>query len=353
MVKDLMPKVRTPRTPGAQPPVLTLVIPAFNEGARLEGGRKRLGKAILSGAVDPDSTEFIVVNDGSNDDTTKKAHLLFGDLPYFQLIELPSNVGKGAAIRAGMSIARTPLVAFADADMAIDPEHIPQFVKALEDCEVAIGSRRLDGSRAEADTKRRRLERRTFNLLVRALVGVHYQDTQCGFKAFQTPVARLLFHLASTDGFAFDVELLNISDKLGLRVSEVPVAWKNVRGSRIRPLSDPISMAGDLFEARLSLHRANAISAIVIRDVNSEDVTDLTKTASIPSLGAISTCPIVSWGEHGAAILFALCPPSVVDSTLELLNKKHDVGRIEIALADLERKRPLKLLNSRESARRF
>lgn len=341
-----MPDTKMPPTPATDPSTLTLVVPAFNEGGRLAEGRNRLAGAISSGAIDPDRTDLIVVDDGSSDDTAKKARLLFGDLPHFELIELPSNSGKGAAIRAGISNARTPLVAFADADMAIDPEHIPQFVEMLADHDVAIGSRTMDESRAEGDTRTRRFERRAFNLLVKKVAGVNFEDTQCGFKAFRTPVARLLFHLTSAKRFAFDVELLNISDRLGLSVGEVPVAWKNVRGSRIRPLSDPVSMATDLFKVRFTRRPSETISAIIVRNSCHQVVSEFVTTDDLSGLDAVHTCPIISWGDHGTAIIFALCPGYVVERAFGLLVARHDVERIDVGVADLERKRPLKLLNS-------
>ena len=90
---------------------------------------------------------------------------------------------------------------------------------------------------------------RTFNRLVNALTSVSLDDTQCGFKAFRAPVAKLLFHCSVTERFAFDVEILSLARRLGFSIAEVPVRWLRVKGSQIRPWNDARSMAGDVVRA--------------------------------------------------------------------------------------------------------
>ena len=110
---------------------LSLVIPAYNEGPRLDDGVARLRVAVAAGAIDPETTEFIVVDDGSSDDTTERAGALFSAFPHVRLLRLSENHGKGGAVRAGVTAATAPMIAFADADMAIDPGQTPQFMHAL------------------------------------------------------------------------------------------------------------------------------------------------------------------------------------------------------------------------------
>jgi len=107
---------------------------------------------------------------------------------------------------------------------------------------------------------------RLFNRVVTAGTGLGLPDTQCGFKAFRTPAARLLFHLVRIDRFAFDVEVLVRARRLGLRVAQVPVHWRHVPGSTIHPLHDPISMLGDVCRSRLGLLPAPAVPSVVVRD---------------------------------------------------------------------------------------
>ena len=105
---------------------------------------------------------------------------------------------------------------------------------------------------------------RLFNRLVTAGTGLDFLDTQCGFKAFRTQAARLVFHLVPIDRFAFDVELLACSHRLGLAIAEVPVQWKHVPGSSVQPLHDSITMLADVFSSRLGFRRSSAVPAVSI-----------------------------------------------------------------------------------------
>jgi len=90
---------------------------------------------------------------------------------------------------------------------------------------------------------------RAFNRLVNVTTRVSLNDTQCGFKAFRAPAAKLLFHCSVTERFAFDVEILSLARRLGFTIAEVPVQWLRVKGSQIRPWTDARSMAGDVVRA--------------------------------------------------------------------------------------------------------
>lgn len=228
---------------------LSLIIPAYNEGMRLEAGVARLQAAVATGAIDIETTEFVVVDDGSTDDTTQVARVLFSPFPHVQHVRLAQNRGKGGAVRAGVAVASAPIIAFADADMAIDPTQTPQFVRALREASLAIGSRAASGASVNRASLRRSLMNRAFNRLVNMLTHVALADTQCGFKAFRAPEAKLLFHCSVTERFAFDVEVLSLARRLGLTIAEVPVRWLRVKGSQIRPWTDARSMAGDVVRA--------------------------------------------------------------------------------------------------------
>ena len=227
---------------GDRAPNLTLVVPAFNEAERLSNKAERLNHAIETGVLDQRSTELIVVDDGSTDGTGRLAkELLASSFDRLHVLRLDVNAGKGAAVRAGVAAAGAPVVAFMDADMSVDPHQIPRLVNAIGQAEVAIGSRSLRESTVENAPSRRKYMGRAFNGLVNAITRISIRDTQCGFKAFQTPVARMLFHFMEIDGFAFDVELLYLAHRLGLGIVEVPVNWRDCGGSTVR-LSDPVAM---------------------------------------------------------------------------------------------------------------
>ena len=210
------PAAGRPDATSAPALTLSLVIPAYNEEARLSDGVGRLSAAIAAGALAPESTEFIVVDDGSTDDTSERAGALFSAFPHVQLLRLPENHGKGGAVRAGVAVASAPVIAFADADMAIDPAQAPQFLAAMARADLAIGSRAASGASVDRTSLHRSLMNRAFNRLVNALTNVALDDTQCGFKAFRAPVAKLLFHCSVTERFAFDVEILSLARRFGL-----------------------------------------------------------------------------------------------------------------------------------------
>jgi hypothetical protein len=247
-------------------PRLTIIVPAFNEAARLPAGMERFDTAVDEGAVDLEHTEVVLIDDGSTDQTAAVARRLLAHLPHHRVLSLPVNGGKGAAVRTGVALARGPFVAYMDADMAIDPRAVPSLLDALRSSEAAIGSRALAHSMVDGTYAMRAVMGRLFNRLVTTGTGLGLQDTQCGFKAFRTPAARLLFHLVAIDRFAFDVEVLARARRLGLRITEVPVHWKNVPGSTIHPLHDSVTMLADVYRSRYGLLATPPVPAVVVRD---------------------------------------------------------------------------------------
>ena len=231
-------------------PTTTLIVPAFNEGARLAAGFARLERAASEGRIDFDDLLLLYVDDGSTDDTASVAAGLVAGLPHGEVIVQPHNRGKGAAVRAGVAATTTARLVFTDADMAIDPRQIPTLLAALDRAPVAVGSRTVQGHIDYGSWLRTRAGR-TFNRIVRAVSAVELRDTQCGFKAMSTPHAKVLFALTGIDGFAFDVEVLSRARLLGWDVAEVPVSWSDIGGSHVRLAHDSAVMLRDLLAARL------------------------------------------------------------------------------------------------------
>jgi glycosyltransferase involved in cell wall biosynthesis len=220
------------------PPSLSIVIPAFNESTRLAATL-----ATLSARVGDVDAEIIVVDDGSRDDTAAVARRLLADAPPSRVIELPENRGKGAAVRAGVAAATGLRVLFMDADLATDLAALDTVLPALDDADIAIGSRAVPGAVVLNATRGREVMGRVFNRMVRVLARLPVHDTQCGFKAFRGPVAKRLFGMSRIDGFAFDAEVLVYARALGMRIVELPVTWTAVDGSSVRPFSDSVATA--------------------------------------------------------------------------------------------------------------
>jgi hypothetical protein len=166
---------------------------------------------------------------------------------------------------------------------------------------------------------------RAFNRLVNVLTNVALDDTQCGFKAFRAPVAKLLFHCSVTERFAFDVEILSLARRFGLVIAEVPVQWLRVQGSQIRPWSDARSMAGDVFRAgRRGAHSGKSVPTLSVKLPDGSPAAEASSaTLSLPpglpvlhgNDGLLVLCPMLSDAgvEEAAASVVARCPGAAVE----------------------------------------
>jgi glycosyltransferase involved in cell wall biosynthesis len=227
----------------------SIIIPAYNEGARLGKTLDRVLAYVCDQGWD---AEVIVVNDGSRDGTADLVRHYAQRNPCLCLLENPGNHGKGYSVRNGMLNANGEILLFSDADLSSPIEEAPKLLAALQaGADVAIGSRWL---RPELQTQRQSLPRqfygRLFNLVLRILLGLNFKDTQCGFKAFTRRAAQSIFPLQRIERWGFDPELLYLSRKSGLRVVEVPVAWAHREGTRISPLRDGMKMFGEVLRVR-------------------------------------------------------------------------------------------------------
>jgi dolichyl-phosphate beta-glucosyltransferase len=229
------------------PVTTSLVIPAYNESKRLAAGYERLRDVLT--AMDPESTEVIVVDDGSSDDTMDAAREVYGHLPHTRFVRQPVNRGKGAAVRLGVSVAVGANVIATDADLSIRPQHFPDLVAALATCDVAPGSRVQQGH-ITYDSLVRTTAGKVFNLLVRHYTGTTLRDTQCGAKGFRLGPARALGLLGYYDRFSYDAEMLYLARRLDLRVRPVHVTWDDVAGSSVRVGRDSLRMLRDLRSIR-------------------------------------------------------------------------------------------------------
>ena len=235
------------------PPSISVVIPAYNEEARLGPTVTRVRDHLLARGGD---FEVIVVDDGSRDRTIAVAEEAGAGDPRVQVIAQPANRGKGAAVRAGMLAATGDRVLFSDADLATPIEELAKLEARMDaGADVVIASRALpDSDIRTRQHPAREMMGRTFNVVVRTLLLGGIKDTQCGFKLFRREVARDLFGRATVDGFAFDVEILWLA-RDSYRIDEMPVVWHHVEESKVSPGSDAARMFVDLVRLRLRHRR--------------------------------------------------------------------------------------------------
>jgi dolichyl-phosphate beta-glucosyltransferase len=218
-------------------PEYSIVIPAYNESTRVGGTLEKVLAYVHAQQWD---AEVIVVNDGSRDNTADIVRALAAKDSVLRLIGNPGNRGKGYSVRNGMLNARGRIVLFSDADLSSPIEEASKLMQALDaGADIAIGSRWLQ---AETQTQRQPLYRqifgRIFNLVLRSVLGLQFQDTQCGFKAFKRPAVQAIFPLQKIERWGFDPEILFLARKFGFEVREVPVAWGHSGDTRIHPLID-------------------------------------------------------------------------------------------------------------------
>jgi dolichyl-phosphate beta-glucosyltransferase len=243
-----------------EPPLLSVVVPAYDEESRIGASLKRM---LAYFDAQDYAYEILVVDDGSTDSTARLVENIAACRPQVRLLSYQPNRGKGHAVRYGMLRARGARVLFCDADLATPIEEVEKlFAKLNDGYDIAIGSRDVLGSEL---VRRQSLLRETggkaFNKMVQLLAVPGIHDTQCGFKLFTQSAAQSVFSLCQVDHFAFDVEMLYLAIRLfGLRVAEVPVRWAHQEGSKVRFFRDAWRMVKTLFRIRLTRYERPATS---------------------------------------------------------------------------------------------
>ncbi len=226
-------------------PQLSIVIPAYNESARIEATLERVMSCVKAQRWD---AEVLVIDDGSSDETPDIVQRWMEDHDRLHLIKNPGNRGKGYSVRNGLLQAAGDVVMFTDADLSAPMEEAGLLLAAIANgADVAIGSRWMDRTRQTIHQPLyRQFFGRCFNAITRGVMGLPFKDTQCGFKAFRRETAQVIFRLQRIERWGFDPEILFIARKLKNKIVEVPVTWGHDERSRMSYLKDGMKMLEEM-----------------------------------------------------------------------------------------------------------
>ena len=219
---------------------VSVVLPAYNEAATLEATVAKVAKALSEFTS---FYEIIIAEDGSTDGTDKLAAALAERLPYVKHIHREKRLGRGNALKNAFKQSSGKVLVYMDLDLATDLKHLKHLVGAIavEGYDFATGSRMLPESDVERGITRN-LASKTYNLMVRTLLGSKVRDHQCGFKAFRRePLMQLLDEVEAGHWF-WDTEILVRAHYKGYRIKEIPVSWRSGRETKVRLLKDSMSM---------------------------------------------------------------------------------------------------------------
>jgi dolichol-phosphate mannosyltransferase len=227
----------------------TIIIPAYNEERRIEPTLK----AYLS--YYGEDTEILVVLNGCLDRT---ADIVGSFLPEHRNMRMEETdlIGKGGALMLGFRLARGDVLAHVDADGSTSPQDLDMLMGAMGDCAGVIGSRWIDKSLMRVkQSLYRRMTSRVFNIIVRLLFRLPYRDTQCGAKAFKRECIASIVDELGTTNYAFDVDVLYLLHKRGFEIKEIPLAWEDMPGTKIRMPRDAFLMLGAVIRMRIKYSR--------------------------------------------------------------------------------------------------
>jgi dolichyl-phosphate beta-glucosyltransferase len=245
-------------------PSLSIVVPAFNEAARIGATLQTILRYLEEHAGDG---ELIVVDDGSTDHTAEVAEQSFYGYRRVRArcIRYEKNRGKGHAVRTGLLAAHAPIALFSDADLSTPITETPKLIDPIRlgERDLTFGSRALDRRLIGVHQPWRREQGgKVFNLIVRLATRMPYWDTQCGFKAFRMAACRPIIEAARIDRFGFDVELLYVAHLAGLRLEEIAVRWDHNEGSKISVMRDSLRMFNEVRDIRRAAQRGAYAEAI-------------------------------------------------------------------------------------------
>ncbi len=245
-------------------PSLSIIIPAYNEAARIGETLEKLREYVNNTAQGTSaydgpggSCEILIVDDGSADNTGAVAQAFAGQELRFRVLRHMPNRGKGYSVRAGMLAASGELLLMTDADLSASIDELDRLLPWIDQgYDIVIASRDMPDSRLDPPQPlARRLAAWAFRALRRGLLLPELRDTQCGFKLFTRRAAQDIFRRTTVDGWLFDCEVLALAQRLGYSIKEVGIVWRHREDSRVRPWRTALGALPTLFAIRRRVQR--------------------------------------------------------------------------------------------------
>jgi dolichyl-phosphate beta-glucosyltransferase len=237
-------------------PLVSLIIPAYNEAGRLPDTIQRIQEHRRSWKF---PIEVIIVVEPSEDRTLALAENAVKSWFDLRVLTHHEKRGKGFAVRTGMQRARGDFIFFTDADLSTPLKDLDTALALFthdRSIDLIIGNRMHPESQIlQRQNVVREWMGKVFNRIVQTATGLRIRDTQCGFKGFRNRAAKEIFGRQRIDGFSFDVEVLLLARAMGFAIAEMPVHWTNSAASRVSPLRDSTRMFFDAIRVRSLVKR--------------------------------------------------------------------------------------------------
>ncbi len=224
---------------------VSIVFPAYNEGDKLEESVEKTIEAVKEITR---SYEIIIAEDGSTDGTDKVASILSKKHSFVGHIHSEKRLGRGNALKNAFRRSKGRILIFMDVDLATDIRHLKALVDSIrEGYDFATGSRMLPESKVERNLSRQ-IASKSYNFMVRTLLGSKVKDHQCGFKAFERDSLFKVLKEVEADHWFWDTEILVRAARKGYKIKEIPVEWKSGRKTKVNLLKDSLNMGGQVLK---------------------------------------------------------------------------------------------------------
>lgn len=246
---------------------ILVVIPAYNESDRLPPFLENIKEYFLDQPQLSNSYRILVVDDGSSDNMVETIMHIQQDWPELEVLRLPRNRGKGAAVRTGVLQSKEGVILVCDADGATPIEELNKLLPLIDsNTDIVCGSRLLQDAKVNRSFLRS-ISGRLYACLVRSLAGLSVSDTQCGFKLMKGDCARKLFRISTEDRYAYDVEVLSLAERLGFIIKETGISWHEVSGSKVNLIYDGLKMIRDTYRIRSNIAKKVALISMSQKDI--------------------------------------------------------------------------------------